>query len=256
MASEPPPLPPRPVSLSTRTPDPAVGVVPATCTATHPAAKARRPFAVQAALFSLYAAPAAVAARHYAAADAAPSVGRHVAVVCLGVLAVGLLLGLAALVAMPWAGWRRVLVRATIGVLLNGTALGTAAWERKLDVGLTFWGPIGPDPKRLVGQWARRYTENGWVVTNTVNFKDDGTFHETYRTSYETFGDWTGLWEVKDGKLVENFDGDTVKVGTKHTHHHGPLGTVRVSGTRELILLGHGGQELRFAKRSLNGDDD
>ncbi len=196
-----------------------------------------KPFAVQAAQFSLFSVPCAVVLG-FASLSADPSVRTHLGELNLCLLAAGLLLGVAALVAMRWQGSRGVLGRASIGVALNAAVLAAAAY--------VVIPPAGPNLARMAGTWAWRFPTAGANVDELLTLATDGTYHAVYHRGPDLVGDHAGRWRVADRRLV--LDTATVAVGNADMVGPHPVGRVGRLTDDEMVLFGGDG-EADFHRR-------
>ncbi len=203
---------------------------PISCSGVGPAA-GRKPFAVQAAMFSLYAVPAAMVVGLFARIAPA-SANDPVRWVVLAVVAAGFVLGVWALVAMRWTGRRGVLVRAVVGLLLNGSILAAVG---AADLGM--FNARGLDPKVLVGRWTRRVPTRIANLEDTLSLAADGTCRETFRLPTSTVvDDWSGTWEL-DGRRRLVVAVARVDAGAAAAHQSGTYAFVRGIVDGDLVLL-------------------
>lgn len=238
-ASEPPPLP----AKLAPPPPPAPPPAPA-------AAPPRRSAAAQAAACCLLAPAVAVLMGVYAG-HADRLTARALDRAIPWILYAGLGLGVAALLAVPWAGRRRVLGRAAIGLALTAATLWATGRVQAANAAADVrHGPTGPDPKWVVGQWGRRYRNNGSELHEVLTLNADGTYHQFIRTTYGlVLGDWSGTWRLDADQLVEQTRQADVNVGVRSGDHDCAIGTVRV-GTWQLLMVPAEGPArlLRYAR--------
>jgi hypothetical protein len=192
----------------------------------------RQSFGVQAARFSLFAPLAVILIGVTTRLSAAqiPSVAIAIAWINGGLIVLGFLLAIAALISMVRFGPEGILMQATIGLVLNGALLlvllsvimSARALVRNRQLLMAHWQlQSGPD-KSFKSLELTLDPNNTFVIEGD---KNDGTHIKT-----------DGTWTVSGGGLigvtVDHANGENSQLKGKHMD----LGTVRTLNEQQLIL--------------------
>ena len=201
----------------------------------------RQSFGEQAARFSLYAPIAAIVINFATMTNKEPGVGMAIGWINLTLVLLGFVLGIAALVSMRTYGRRRILGRATVGVLLNTLILVSAA---------SFLLPAYRAKQvreQVVGAWRLQATPGGGGPSGQldITFKPDGTF-QLARSDGDGIlvGSLSGKWVFSRNKqvgvVVERAEGAAAyRIGETVG-----LGQVRSIDERQMILKTDKGEEV------------
>ncbi len=205
----------------------------------------KKPFAVQAAQFSLYAPIVAIVLGciTFGTREKQPTAGLIIGGTNALIILLGFVFGIVALFGMRKHGKEGILVRAIIGVVLNGLFLLSF-----VAVALAIFRGTNIRPQ-VVGSWTMTKPAHGYNMDMNIDFADDGTFH--WVTNFDTVppriaeieGEWTLDKRAIGLTIRKVVAGDQNAVGTSI-----PLGVVKTVNDTELILLHKDGEDVMRRK--------
>ena len=228
----PPPLPPP--ARGPAAPPGAAGPV----AAAYP--PGRQSFGEQAARFSLYAPLLIIVLGCLSSRGDESGVGMAFAWINLGLMVAGFVLGLVALVSMRVYGRKGILVRAVVGVLVNGLFLASA---------VSILMPAMA-AKRVRDQVAGRWqveSEAGKAVTTggtDIDLSADGTFRLTRRDGAGGVASVSGNWGITRNRVL-GLKVLNVEAGDPSTAGQSvALGTVKSVDRDRLVLTHNNGEDV------------